>query len=117
MSRPERGAIEGGGTQDEHVDLHHRGEMDDVEAGAPPDRVVDHVAVDVVLRLQSLHERRHMRGVQIRDEIDVERRTGNPERGAGDGTAHAVDHAERLERVRDRIEGGPELVGHRRDAR
>jgi len=46
----------------------------------------DHTGVDVIVGLQPLHERRHMRSAQIHHEIHVQRRA----RGAGDGAAHSV---------------------------
>jgi hypothetical protein len=81
-------------------------------AGSPRCRR-DHVAIDVVVRLQPLDERRDVYGAQVCDEIVV-RAT---QRLAGDEASHAVAHVERLERVRDRIERCPDLVGYRRDAR
>jgi hypothetical protein len=95
----ERFAIER--TAGEHVDVHlqHRLQVNHIECRPAANGLLGGVSIDVVVIDERGNERLHVLGLQVRDEVGVERRTGNPVGGAGDRPDDRVAHRQLLEHV------------------
>ncbi len=100
------------GFQDEHVDLDHRVQVDQVERGTPLDRILDRILVQIIRSAQSGHKRRNLRVVQIRHQVRVQRGTRDAIHGARHGAANVVPDAQLLKRIDDRRDCGQDVLGN-----
>jgi hypothetical protein len=76
----------------------------------PRNCLADRLGVYVISRCEAGDEVIDVLGTDVRDDVDVQCRARDAEARAGDGAADAVVDVERLERVRNRVEGFAELV-------
>jgi hypothetical protein len=104
------------GAQDQRLDSvmarSRSSAMPRLAAGPPLDRVLDRISVDVIAILEHPHEPIHMGETEIRDQVDVQGRTGDSMSRAGHRAAHAIRNMEIFEYIHHRAQRCHDVGAH-----